>query len=160
MALVDLDAAGAERNAAAVRELGGEAARFGVNVADGSVRATVERAEAALGPIDVLVNGAGITRAAPLWETTLEEFDQVMERERAGRLRVSAGGDARHDGAAPWARDLAKQHHRQAGRRRVRLSPLRGSKAAVIGLCHGAARQLGPYGITSNAIAPGPVTRI
>jgi NAD(P)-dependent dehydrogenase (short-subunit alcohol dehydrogenase family) len=29
------------------------------------------------------------------------------------------------------------------------------SKAAVIGLCQGAARELGPYGITSNAIAPG-----
>src|ERR1043165_1371846 len=32
------------------------------------------------------------------------------------------------------------------------------SKAGVIGLCHAVARQLGPYGITSNAIAPGLVT--
>ena len=32
------------------------------------------------------------------------------------------------------------------------------SKAAVIGLCHGAARQLGPHGITSNGIAPGFAT--
>jgi NAD(P)-dependent dehydrogenase (short-subunit alcohol dehydrogenase family) len=50
VALVDLDVAGAERNAAVVRKLGGEAAGFGVDVTDASsVRATVEAAEAALG---------------------------------------------------------------------------------------------------------------
>ena len=159
VALVDLDATGAERNAAAVRELGGEAAGFGVDVTDASsVRATVERAEAALGPIDVLVNSAGITRSAPLWETTLEEFDQVMNvNVRGGFVCLQAvmpGMMQRRHGRVIWLSSIAgKQGGGVFG-----SAHYAASKAAVIGLCHAAARQLGPYGITSNAIAPGLVT--
>src|ERR1700736_934819 len=67
--LVDMDAAGAERNAAALRtpELrqagGGDAFGTGMDVTDpASVRAATDRVEAALGPVDILVNCAGITR--------------------------------------------------------------------------------------------------
>jgi NAD(P)-dependent dehydrogenase (short-subunit alcohol dehydrogenase family) len=159
VALVDLDALGAERNAATVRGSGGRAVALGVDVTEPeSVSQAVQRIEGELGPIDVLVNSAGITRSTPLWETTLEEFDQVMNvNVRGGFVCLQAvigGMMQRRRGRIIWLSSIAgKQGGGVFG-----AAHYAASKAAVIGLCHAAARQLGPYGITSNAIAPGLVT--
>ena len=44
-----------------------------------AVRKLVERAEAELGPVDLLINNAGITEHGPIWETTPEDWWQVLE---------------------------------------------------------------------------------
>jgi 3-oxoacyl-[acyl-carrier protein] reductase len=156
--LVDMDAAGAERNAAEL-QTGAEAFGCGVDVTDPeSVRAAVERAETALGPVDVLVNCAGITRGTPLWETSLDEFDLVLNVNLRGGFvclqAVLPGMMLRRQGRIIWISSIAgKQGGGVFG-----AAHYAASKAGVIGLCHAAARQLGPYGITSNAIAPGLVT--
>ncbi|MCA1647995.1 MAG: SDR family oxidoreductase [Chloroflexi bacterium] len=157
--LVDMDAAGAERNAAELRTSGSQAFASGVEVTEpDSVGAAVERVQAALGPVDVLVNAAGVTRNTPLWETSLAEFDLVLNVNLRGGFvclqAVLAGMMQRRHGRVIWISSIAgKQGGGVFG-----AAHYAASKAGVIGLCHAAARQLGPYGITSNAIAPGLVT--
>jgi hypothetical protein len=109
--LVDMDAAGAERNAAAL-QTGAEALGCGVDVTHPeSVRAAVERVEAALGPVDVLVNCAGITRGTPLWETSLDEFDLVLNVNLRGGFvclqAVLPGMMQRRQGRIIWMSSIA-----------------------------------------------------
>jgi len=165
VALVDLDEGGVQANVRAIAGEGegeGQAAprTFGTtaDVADpASVRHAVAAVEQALGPVDILVNAAGITRGTPLWETSLEDFDRVMSiNVRGGYICLQAvvrGMMERRRGRIIWLSSVAgKQGGGVFG-----SSHYAASKAAVIGLCQGAARELGAYGITSNAIAPGLV---
>ena len=155
VALLDLDGEGARRNA---RELGEPALGLGADVTDpGSVEAAVGEVRSRLGPVEVLVNSAGLTRTGPLWEVPLQEFDQVMGvNVRGGYICLRAVvGDmrARGWGRVIWLSSVAGKQ----GGGIFGSTHYAASKAAVIGLCQGAARELGPYGITSNAIAPGLV---
>jgi NAD(P)-dependent dehydrogenase (short-subunit alcohol dehydrogenase family) len=155
VALLDLDGEGARRNA---RELGEPALGLGADVTDpGSVEAAVGEVRSRLGPVEVLVNSAGLTRTGPLWEVPLQEFDQVMAvNVRGGYICLRAVvGDmrARGWGRVIWLSSVAGKQ----GGGIFGSTHYAASKAAVIGLCQGAARELGPYGITSNAIAPGLV---
>ena len=122
-----------------------------------SVAAVVAAVEQQFGPVDILVNNAGITRSTLLWETSLDEFDQVMAINLRGGFvclqAVLPGMMRRRWGRIIWLSSLAgKQGGGVFG-----TAHYAASKAGVIGLCQSAARQLGPYGITSNAIAPGLV---
>ncbi len=66
VAVADRDAYGAEEVALSVRDSGGLANAFGCDVADADqMRLAVELAESGLGPIDALVNNAGITGGSP-----------------------------------------------------------------------------------------------
>jgi NAD(P)-dependent dehydrogenase (short-subunit alcohol dehydrogenase family) len=74
--LADIDAAGVERGAAAIRAEGGVAAHVALNVRD---EAQWEAAMAALsGPLDVLVNNAGIALLRPIADCSAEEFDNLI----------------------------------------------------------------------------------
>jgi NAD(P)-dependent dehydrogenase (short-subunit alcohol dehydrogenase family) len=155
VALADQDGGGAEANARAI----GESAlglQLDVTQPD-SVATAVAVVERELGPVDILVNNAGITRSTMLWDTSLEEFDQVLGINLRGGFicvqAVLAGMMARRWGRLVWLSSIAgKQGGGVFG-----TAHYAASKAGVIGLCQAAARQLGPYGITSNAIAPGLV---
>jgi 3-oxoacyl-[acyl-carrier protein] reductase len=155
VALADQDTAGAEQNA---RAIGDRALGVHVDVTQpGSVAAAVAVVERELGPVDILVNNAGITRSTVLWETSLAEFDQVLAINLRGGFvclqAVLAGMMTRRWGRVIWLSSIAgKQGGGVFG-----TAHYAASKAGVIGLCQAAARQLGPYGITSNAIAPGMV---
>jgi NAD(P)-dependent dehydrogenase (short-subunit alcohol dehydrogenase family) len=122
-----------------------------------SVRQAVGEVGQQLGPIGILVNSAGITRATPIWETSLDEYDLVMGVNLRGGFicmqAVLASMMERRYGRIIWLSSIAgKQGGGVFG-----AAHYAASKSGVIGLCHAAARQLGPYGITSNAIAPGLV---
>jgi 3-oxoacyl-[acyl-carrier protein] reductase len=155
VALADQDAAGAEANA---RALGTRALGVHLDVTrPESVAAALTSVERELGPVDILVNNAGITRSTALWETSLEEFDQVIAINLRGGFvclqAVLEGMMTRRWGRVIWLSSIAgKQGGGVFG-----TAHYAASKAGVIGLCQSAARQLGPYGITSNAIAPGLV---
>jgi NAD(P)-dependent dehydrogenase (short-subunit alcohol dehydrogenase family) len=156
--LVDLDDQGVQANVRAVQAAGGKAFGTTADVADAdAVGRAVAAVERALGPVDILVNAAGITRSTPIWETPMAEFDQVFEvNVRGGYVCLRAvlpGMMQRRYGRIIWISSIAgKQGGGVFG-----STSYAASKAAVIGLCQGAARELGPYGITSNAIAPGMV---
>lgn len=152
VALLDMDGKGARRNAAELEGALGLAA----DVTDpSSVLSAVGHVRERLGPVDILVNSAGLTRSRALWEVPLEEFDQVMAVNVRGGfvcLQAVVGGMMERGwGRVIWLSSVAgKQGGGVFGSTHYATS-----KAAVIGLCQGAARELGPFGITSNAIAPG-----
>jgi 3-oxoacyl-[acyl-carrier protein] reductase len=119
-----------------------------------AVRAAVERTVAELGGIDILVNNAGVAIIAALDDFRLEDFDRTM----AVNVR------------AVFVAAQAAAKHMQTGGRIITIGscnadrmPFAGgavyamSKAALVGLVKGLARDLGPRGITVNNIQPGPV---
>ena len=119
---------------------------------DRAVADTVER----FGRVDVLVNNAGISRHRPIHEMTVEMFEAVM------RVNVT--------GTFICCRALAPVMKKQGGGKIVNMSSLAGrtgrpgvavnyaaAKAAIIGLTQTLARELGPFRIYVNAIAPGPI---
>lgn len=152
VALADLDGKGAEHNAA---ELGERAIGLQMDVTDpGSVSRAVAEVRRQLGAIQILVCNAGISRSTALWDVSMEEFDHVMGvNVRGGFICLKAVlPDMR---SAGWGRViwLASIAGKQGGGI-FGATHYACSKAAVIGLCQGAARELGPSGVTSNAIAP------
>lgn len=152
----DVDAAGVEVAAKAVKGAGGKAMSLRMDVTDpASVTEAVERLQGAYGPVDVLVNNAGLSSPTPLPEIPLEEFDRIMSvNARGGFICLKAVLPTmmeRGRGRIIW---ISSQAGREGGGT-FGTTHYAASKAAVIGLCQAAARELGPYGITSNAIAPG-----
>ena len=120
-----------------------------------SVGGAVDEVRRRLGPVEILVNSAGLTRSRPLWEVPLEEFDQVLAvNVRGGFICLQAVVEDMKErgwGRVIWLSSVAGKQ----GGGIFGSTHYAASKAAVIGLCQGAARELGPFGITSNAIAPG-----
>lgn len=158
VALADINLAGAEKNAAELASAGTRALGVAVDITDeASVSGALARVEAALGPVDILVNNAGITSGTKIWDLTLEEYDRLMAINlRGGFLCLRAvmpGMMSRRFGRVIWLSSVAgKQGGGVFG-----TTHYAASKAGVIGFCQGAARELGPYQITSNAIAPSMV---
>jgi NAD(P)-dependent dehydrogenase (short-subunit alcohol dehydrogenase family) len=119
-----------------------------------AVAAAVERTAAELGQLDILVNNAGIFIPSPFEDTTLDEV------ERMWTVNVRA---------AIIATQTAIKHMQGGGRvinmgsclaERVSapgMTLYAMSKAALVGLTKGLARDLGPRGITVNIIEPGPI---
>ena len=144
--------------AAAAREIaaaGGRAATVVCDVTDAaSVRAAVSAAEAALGPLDLLVNNAGIAISKPMLEHGEEEWDRVVDTNLKGAWLMS------REVAERWVK---------AGRqgRIVNIASLLAlrtirhvpsycvAKAGLAHLTHTMAMELARRGITVNAIAPG-----
>jgi len=139
----------------AAQELGVKALAIQADSADAeAVVAAVERTVAELGGIDILVNNAGIAVIAPIDDYRLEDLDRTL----AVNVR------------AVFIATQAAVKHMQAGGRIINVGscnaeriPFTGggvyamSKAALVGLVKGLARDLGPRGITINNVQPGPV---
>ena len=154
--LADMDEGGVRAAARAVQAAGGAATPLYMDATDpGSVSAAVAAFGREVGAVDILVNSADISRSTPIWEIGLEEFDLIMGiNVRGGFLCLKAVLPAmmrQRRGRIVWLSSVAGKQ----GGGVLGSSHYATSKAAVIGLCQAAARELGPYGITSNAIAPG-----
>ena len=119
-----------------------------------AVAAAVERTVAELGGIDILVNSAGILVMGAIDEYRLEDFDRTL----AVNVR------------AVFVATQAAIRHMKTGGRVINIGscnaermPFAGgavyamSKAALVGLVKGLARDLGTRGITINNIQPGPI---
>jgi 3-oxoacyl-[acyl-carrier protein] reductase len=115
--------------------------------------ALVDRVESALGPIDGLVNGAGVRSDGLLAFTSDEEWDRVLDVNLGGVFRccraVVPGMVARRHGAIVNVASLSARFGLagQAG--------YAASKAGVLGLTRSLAREIGSRGIRVNAVAPG-----
>ena len=145
----------AEGVAKEARALGVKALALRADAADAAaVVAAVERAARELGGLDVLVNNAGIAALAPLAEFRLEDFDRTV----AVNLRavfVATQAAAKHMGRGGRVVTI--------GSCNAERMPFAGgavyamSKAGLVGLVKGLARDLGPRGITINNVQPGPI---
>ena len=147
--LSDIDVEVARRNAAAI---GASARAVALDVTS---EASVAEAVSEVGRVDILVNNAGITRRRAIWELSVDEFDRVLAINLRGSFlclkAVVAGMMERRWGRVIWISSVAGKQ----GGGIIGTAHYAASKAGVIGLCQAAARELGPFGITSNAIAPG-----
>jgi 3-oxoacyl-[acyl-carrier protein] reductase len=140
---------------AAAQAMGVQALAIRADSADpGAVVAAVEQTVARLGGIDILVNSAGVLAMGPIEDIKLADFDWTL----AVNIR------------AVFVATQAAVKHMTAGGRIINIGsvnadrvPFTGgsvyamSKAALVGLVKGLARDLGPRRITVNNIQPGPV---
>ncbi|XXT19406.1 3-oxoacyl-ACP reductase family protein [Sorangium sp. So ce429] len=119
-----------------------------------AVVGAVERTVAELGRLDILVNNAGIALMGPLDAVTLEEVDRTLAiHVRAVFLASQAA--ARHMGAGGRIISIGScLADRVPGPGTTLYST---SKAALVGLTKGLARDLGARGITANLVQPGPI---
>lgn len=149
VALLDREAAELERVAA---ETGGAA--FPADVTDAAaVRRAVDEIVARWGRLDILVNNAGIVRDAALADVTEEDWSATLDVNLRGTM-VCARAAVPHMKSAGFGRILsATSIVARSGN--YGQTAYTASKAGIIGLTRTWARELGPKGITANAVAPG-----
>jgi 3-oxoacyl-[acyl-carrier protein] reductase len=145
----------AERVTDAIRESGGEALAIQADVADGSdVTEMARQALDRFGRIDILVNNAGIHRPGTGLTTSEEDLNSLFAVNVGGVLHcvqaVVPGMIERGYGRLVNIASVAGLITGAANN-----TPYAASKAAVIALTKRLALELGPNGITVNAICPG-----
>jgi 3-oxoacyl-[acyl-carrier protein] reductase len=157
VAVWDIRLTASEETFRAVENLGRRAMAMAVDVTDETaVGAAVAQVLEAWGAIDILINSAGICQVASIEETSAADWDRVlgvnlkgtflccrefmgvMKRQRAGRI-INLGSVAGKMGG------ISAGAHYSA------------SKAAVMCFTKSLARELAPYGVNVNAIAPGVI---
>ncbi|MBU0724439.1 MAG: SDR family oxidoreductase [Alphaproteobacteria bacterium] len=162
VAILDLAEDAVIHAAGQIAAEGGTAFGIAGDVGDfAAMRAVVTEIEGALGPVDILVNNAGISpkhegRRHEIWEMEPEEWRQVMEVNLTGCFNlarlVTPGMKQRGQGSIVNMASVAgKAYCDFVG---VHYST---TKAGLIGFTRHLAGELGPYGITVNAIAPGRI---
>lgn len=146
---------GADKTVQEIRSAGGSAEAVSADSADAnSLARAIAGAASAHGHLDILVNNAGIAIIKPIEEFTVEEYDRLMAI-NARAVFVASKEAARHMREGGWIITI--------GSTNAERMPFAGgsvyamSKAAVAGFTRGLARDLGPRGITVNAVQPGPV---
>jgi len=144
-----------EETMAAVRAHGRRAAAV---VGDLSLPATasrlVEEAEAALGPVDVLVNNAGTIRRAPAAEHSDEDWDLVLAVDLSSPFRLSreVGRRLIARGARGKVVNVASLLSFQGG---ILVPSYAAAKGGLAQLTKALANEWAPKGINVNAVAPG-----
>jgi 3-oxoacyl-[acyl-carrier protein] reductase len=125
--------------------------------ADAAIFAEAQRAVAetlkTLGRLDILVNNAGINRDGVIWKMSEEDWDLVINTNLKGYFNM--------------VRAVAPHFKEQKSGRIVNITSINGmrgkfgqsnysaAKAGIIGLTKAVARELGAFGVTVNAVAPG-----
>ncbi|WP_109511671.1 SDR family oxidoreductase [Pseudomonas ovata] len=160
--LLDFDAQSVSRQADSLRTEGYQVAWAQADVADfGQCQHACEQLAGVLGPIDTLINNAGVSpkhNGAPsrIWEMDPQEWERVVGINLSGSFNL--------------VRALTPSMVQQRFGRIVNMSSVAGSaflpivaahysasKAAIIGFTRHLAGELGPLGITANALAPGRI---
>ncbi len=141
---------------AAIEAAGSKAIAIRADVADGAaVREMVDRTVTAFGPIDVLVNNAGILNAAPLDQMSEDVWDEMIATNlrsvflctRAVLPSMLARGRGKIISVTSQLGQKGMPNHAHYA----------AAKAGVIGFTRALAREVGPRGIHVNAIAPGAI---
>lgn len=152
--VVDVDLEGAQRVAQEIRALGQEALAIRADVSQREeVRQLVNEAVSRFGRIDILVNNAAIIRRGTFLEHSLQDWDRVLDVNLGGTFNCS--------------QEVVPVMIKQGGGKIVNISSVAGkvgdlasapsygaSKGAINAFTKSLARELAPYGINVNAVAP------
>jgi 3-oxoacyl-[acyl-carrier protein] reductase len=143
-----------ETEAAASECNGGRVLSLQADVRDaGAAREVIRTAAREFGGLDVLVNNAGITRDRALTSMSESDWSDVLD--------INLGG------AFLYSQAAASLFMRQMSGRIINITSISGlrgvpgqanysaSKAGMVGLTKAMARELGPFNVTVNAVAPG-----
>lgn len=146
--------ADAERVVRDVEAAGGRAIAVQADIGDpAGVPALFDAAEHAFGGLDILVNNAGIMRLAPIADSDDAMFDAQIAVNLAGVFRAMREGARRlRDGGR-----IIGFSSSVVGLYQPNYGVYAATKSAVEALTHVLAKELGPRGITVNAVSPGPV---
>ena len=157
VAIADLNMEQSAVTAAEVEEAGGRSVCVRTDVADeGAILELFATVDGELGTLDILVNNAGICELTPILELETDAWDRMMAINLRGTFiasreafrRMKEAGRGRIVSVASMAGKIggaAAGAHYSA------------SKAGIICLTKSLALQAAPYGITANAVAPGPI---
>jgi NAD(P)-dependent dehydrogenase (short-subunit alcohol dehydrogenase family) len=145
----------AEAVAGEIRSSGGRAIAIQAHVADrAQVLAMAERVERELGPVDILVNNAGVMRRGDLSDFEWSQMDGMRATNVDGLVSVTRafvdGMKRRQFGRIVNLTSVAALGTAVPG-----TTFYAATKAAVIVITRRFAMELGPSGITVNAVAPG-----
>lgn len=151
--VVDLDEQGSARTAKEIIEDGGRAIPLGADVADEKAAGTaVQQTVAELGPVTVLINSAGIIRDNLIFRMSASDWDSVMDVHLRGAFLMSRAAQT-HMTQATWGRIVNISSTSALGNRGQ--ANYAAAKAGLIGFTKTLALELGKFGVTANAIAPG-----
>ncbi|MEV6218910.1 3-oxoacyl-ACP reductase FabG [Nocardia sp. NPDC051833] len=153
VAVLDLDAAACANTVAAIEAAGGSALAVGADVADeAAVAAAVERIATELGAPTVLVNNAGVLRDNLLFKMSVDDWDTVLNVHLRGAFLMTRAVqkymvDAKFGRIVNLSSTSALGNRGQAN--------YSAAKAGMQGFTKTLAFELGKFGVTANAIAPG-----
>ncbi len=141
-----------------IKAAGGDAvANYGnvTSIKDGE--AMVQQALDHFGGIDIVVNNAGTLRNSPIWEMTEAEWDDVIAVHLKGHFTVTRAAVQvfKHQGSGRIVNTAS-----ESGIGGFPSSNYSAAKEGVAGLTRGLALELGPFGVTVNAIRPRANTRM
>jgi 3-oxoacyl-[acyl-carrier protein] reductase len=153
VAVLDLDESACAATVDAITAEGGKALAVGVDVADeASVTAAVGRVATELGAPTVLVNNAGIIRDNMLFKMSVDDWDAVMGVHLRGSFLMSRATQ-KYMTEATWGRIINLSSTSALGNRGQ--ANYSAAKAGLQGFTKTLAIELGKFGVTANAIAPG-----
>jgi 3-oxoacyl-[acyl-carrier protein] reductase len=151
--VLDLDEAGAKGTAEQITASGGKALAVAADVSDAdAVQAAVERVATELGGPTVLINNAGVTRDNLLFKMTDVDWDTVMGVHLKGAF-LTTRAVQKYMVEAKFGRVVSLSSTSALGNRgQANYST---AKAGLQGFTKTLAVELGKFGVTANAIAPG-----
>jgi 3-oxoacyl-[acyl-carrier protein] reductase len=153
VAVLDLDESACTGTVKEIENAGGRALAVGADVSRGDqVTAAVERIAAELGPPAVLVNNAGVIRDNLLFKMTDDDWDTVLGVHLRGAFLMSRAAQ-QHMTAQNWGRIVNLSSSSALGNRGQ--ANYAAAKAGMQGFTKTLAIELGKFGITANAVAPG-----
>jgi 3-oxoacyl-[acyl-carrier protein] reductase len=153
VAVLDLDEAACAGTVKEIADAGGRAIAVGTDVSDrDQVEAAVQRVASELGAPGVLVNNAGVIRDNLLFKMTDDDWETVMGVHLRGAFLMTRAVQ-KHMVEQRWGRVVNLSSSSALGNRgQVNYSA---AKAGLQGFTKTLAIELGPFGITANAVAPG-----
>jgi 3-oxoacyl-[acyl-carrier protein] reductase len=153
VAVLDLNADAAHATAEQITAAGGSAIGLGADVSSSEqVEAAVDRVVAEFGGLQILVNNAGVLRDNLLFKMSEDDWDLVMNVHLKGAFLCTRAAQ-KHMVAAKYGRIVNMSSTSALGNRGQ--SNYSTAKAGLQGLTKTLAIELGPFGVTANAIAPG-----
>jgi 3-oxoacyl-[acyl-carrier protein] reductase len=153
VAVVDLKEGDCAATVDAITQAGGRALAVGADVSDADqVQAGVDKIASELGGPAVLVNNAGVIRDNMLFKMTLDDWETVLGIHLRGSFLMSKACQ-KHMVDNKWGRIVNLSSSSALGNRGQ--SNYSAAKAGLQGFTKTLAIELGQFGITANAVAPG-----
>lgn len=153
VAVIDLEESACKATVDGIGQAGRRGLAVGADVSDaGAVTAAVARVADELGPPAVLVNNAGVIRDNLLFKMTDADWDTVMNVHLRGAFLMSRAAQ-KHMTDAGWGRIVNLSSSSALGNRGQ--ANYSAAKAGLQGFTKTLAIELGPFGVTVNAVAPG-----
>ena len=157
VAVVDINGEKAESVAGEIKAAGGEAIAVQLDVTDlAAAEVMAKTVNDTFGSFDILINSAAIfstIKLKPFYEMPIEEYRRVIDVNMTGTL-ITSRAAAHYMMEQKWGRiiNLTSCSFFEGRGNYVHYTS---SKAGVIGITRAIARELGGFGVTANAIAPG-----